>query len=79
MVMTRVFRTGGGEVAPGPYTPEAVTAAGGNTRVLSELMFSEYILPFELTSVLLLAGIVGAVAIAKRHTRKGAQDATSSR
>ncbi len=79
MVMTRVFRTGGGEMAPGPYTPEAVAAAGGNTRVLSELMFSEYILPFELTSVLLLAGIVGAVAIAKRHTRKGAQDATSSR
>lgn len=50
----------------GPYTPEAIEAAGGNTRVVSELLFSEYILPFELTSVLLLAAIVGAVAIAKR-------------
>jgi NADH-quinone oxidoreductase subunit J len=48
------------------FTPENVESAGGNTRVLSELMFSEYILPFELTSVLLLAAIVGAVAIAKR-------------
>ena len=48
------------------FTPEAVEAAGGNTRVLSELLFSEYILPFELTSVLLLAAIIGAVAIAKR-------------
>jgi NADH-quinone oxidoreductase subunit J len=48
------------------FTPAAIDAAGGNTRVLSELLFSEYILPFELTSVLLLAAIVGAVAIAKR-------------
>lgn len=48
------------------FSPERITAAGGNTRVISELMFSEYILPFELTSVLLLGAIVGAVAIAKR-------------
>jgi NADH-quinone oxidoreductase subunit J len=49
------------------FTPEKIEAAGGNTRVISELMFSSYILPFELTSVLLLGAIVGAVAIAKRH------------
>jgi NADH-quinone oxidoreductase subunit J len=48
------------------FTPANIEAAGGNTRVLSELLFSEYILPFELTSVLLLTAIVGAVAIAKR-------------
>lgn len=48
------------------FTPQAIEDAGGNTRVISELMFSGYILPFELTSVLLLAAIVGAVAIAKR-------------
>ena len=48
------------------FTPDKIEAAGGNTRVLSEMMFSEYILPFELTSVLLLGAIVGAVAIAKR-------------
>jgi NADH-quinone oxidoreductase subunit J len=48
------------------FTPENIEAAGGNTRVVSELMFSDYILPFELTSVLLLGAIVGAVAIAKR-------------
>ena len=50
----------------GPFTSEAIEASGGNTQVISELMFSEYILPFELTSVLLLAAIIGAVAIAKR-------------
>ncbi len=53
------------------FTPERIDAAGGNTQVVSELMFSEYILPFELTSVLLLAAIVGAVAIAKRKLSEG--------
>ena len=51
----------------GAFTAEKVEAAGGNTQVISELMFSEYILPFELTSVLLLTAIIGAVAIAKRR------------
>lgn len=55
----------------GLFTPERIEAAGGNTQVLSELMFSEYLLPFELTSVLLLAAIVGAVAIAKRKLTVG--------
>jgi NADH-quinone oxidoreductase subunit J len=53
-------------IVAGPHTPELIEASGGNTRVIARLMFSEYVLPFELTSVLLLAGIVGAVAIAKR-------------
>jgi NADH-quinone oxidoreductase subunit J len=62
-----VFRHSAITGALGPFTPEAIDKAGGNTRVLSELMFSEYVLPFELTSVLLLGAIVGAVAIAKRR------------
>jgi NADH-quinone oxidoreductase subunit J len=51
------------------FSPEKIQAAGGNTHVVSELMFSDYILPFELTSVLLLGAIVGAVAIAKRKQK----------
>ncbi|MEK7399270.1 MAG: NADH-quinone oxidoreductase subunit J [Candidatus Poribacteria bacterium] len=50
----------------GNFTIDRIEAAGGNTRVISEMMFSEYILPFELTSVVLLVAIVGAVAIARR-------------
>jgi NADH-quinone oxidoreductase subunit J len=55
----------------GVFTSEVVESAGGNTQVISELMFSECILPFELTSVLLLAAIIGAVAIAKRKLTSG--------
>jgi NADH-quinone oxidoreductase subunit J len=67
MMGTLFYRTASTVVARGGFSPEAIETAGGNTRVVSRLMFSEYILPFELTSVLLLAGIVGAVALAKRR------------
>jgi len=59
-------RSGAGGAPLGVFTKEAVVASGGNSKVISQLMFSKYILPFELTSILLLAAIVGAVAIAKR-------------
>ncbi len=60
-------RSGTQAPKPGLFTVQAIETAGGNSKVLSQLMFSKYILPFELTSILLLAGIVGAVAIAKRN------------
>ena len=65
------FKESHWSVVGGEFTPERIEASGGNTQVISELMFSEYILPFELTSVLLLAAIVGAVAIAKRKLAGG--------
>jgi len=38
----------------------------GETKALAEQLFTVYLLPFELTSVLLLVAIVGAVALAKK-------------
>lgn len=38
-----------------------------NTRELSLLLFRDYVLPFELTSVLILIAILGAVVLAKRE------------
>lgn len=69
-----VFKNHAPLVGPGKYSHDFVQMAGGNTQVISELMFSEYILPFELTSVLLLGGIVGAVAIAKRDIKRDAKN-----
>lgn len=64
----------------GTHTLERISDVGGNTRAISQLMFSEYILPFELTSALLLTGIVGAVAIAKRkHGPAGPQKRQGAR
>ena len=38
-------------------------------------MFSQYVLPFEATSVLILMAIVGAMLLAKRETQADAQRA----
>lgn len=57
---------GGVSPTPSQFTEEGIIAAGGNMRVISELMFSDYILPFELMGILLLLAIVGAIVLAKR-------------
>jgi len=43
------------------------TAALGNTRKISELLFSSYYIPFEVISITLIIGVVAAVVLAKRH------------
>jgi NADH:ubiquinone oxidoreductase subunit 6 (subunit J) len=39
------------------------------TAELSQVLFSQYVLPFEVVSVLLLAAVIGGVFIAKRESR----------
>jgi len=64
-----VFRTTVWGPPTGGHTQAMIERAGGNTSAISQLMFSEYILPFELTSVLLLAAIIAVVAIAMRKDK----------
>lgn len=49
------------------YTPPSLTEGFGTVEGVGKLLFSDYLLPFELTSVLIVAAIVGVVAIAKRR------------
>jgi NADH-quinone oxidoreductase subunit J len=53
------------------FTPDKIDSLGGNVQVVSTVLFSDYVLPFELTSILLLVGIVGSVALAKRKLGEG--------
>ena len=46
---------------PGKEAPAGL----GNTESIAKLLFTDYLLPFEVTSVLLLVAIVGAVVLAK--------------
>jgi len=39
----------------------------GNTEILADALFSQYLLPFELVSVLLLVAVVGSVVMAKKR------------
>ncbi|UZX28307.1 NADH-quinone oxidoreductase subunit J family protein [Riemerella anatipestifer] len=43
-----------------------ITEGVGLTKNLGRLLFNEYVLPFELASILILSGIVGAVLIGKK-------------
>ncbi len=48
-------------------TPEAPSEAFGTIQGVGEKLFTTYLLPFEVISVLLLVAILGAVILAKRR------------
>jgi len=60
-----VFLSGTLTGTQGSDTPEAI-ASVGNVQAIGKLLFTDYLLPFELAAVLLLIGIVGAVVLAKK-------------
>ncbi len=47
--------------------PARVDATFGTVKAVGNMLFTEYLLPFEATSVLLLVAIVGAVVVAKER------------
>jgi len=50
-----------------PGTLAALEQTQGLVAAIAHPLFSTYLVPFEITSLLLLAAIVGAVVLAKRH------------
>jgi NADH-quinone oxidoreductase subunit J len=64
--MAFVFFGGvGGRAAPAAILGEAF----GSPTAVGTLLFSEYLLPFEITSVLLLAAMVGAIVLTRDPLR----------
>jgi NADH-quinone oxidoreductase subunit J len=53
--------------ARGGVTPEAVAAAGGDSKVLGRALFDQMLLPFEVASVVLLVAMVGAIVLVKKE------------
>jgi len=49
-----------------PSMPGA-SAGEGNTEQIAQVLFSEYLLPFEIASILLLVAVVGSVIMAKKR------------
>ncbi len=52
----------------GPALPQTPPPPGGNTQALGELLYSRYLFPFEVTSVVLLVAMVGAIVITRGRT-----------
>jgi len=62
-----LFRGRGTFVLPPAVIPPAV-AVTGNSELVGSALYTTYLLPFEIASILLLVAIVGAVVLAKRRT-----------
>ena len=50
-----------------PADPVAATEIFGSPEMLAKSLFNDFVLPFEIASVLLLVAIIGAVVLAKRE------------
>ena len=58
MAFNKAFPSGGAVTAPEGF---------GTVEGVGNMLFTDYLLPFELTSVLIIAAIIGVVAIAKKR------------
>lgn len=56
-----------GALAAAPEQADAVLRGmGGNTETIGMTLYTDYLLPFELASILLLVAMIGAIYLAKR-------------
>jgi NADH-quinone oxidoreductase subunit J len=55
-----------GKRAMGEFSQARIQELGGNSKVLSHALFSQYYVSFEVLSIALLIAVVGAVVLAKR-------------
>jgi NADH-quinone oxidoreductase subunit J len=60
LLVAAVWSVGGGEV-------RNVAVDFGTVKAVGKVLYTEYLLPFEATSLLLLVAIVGAVVVAKER------------
>jgi len=61
------FTSSAAKLGPsGTHTPEYV-AENGAIEIIGETLFTEYVLPFEIISILLMVAVIGAVILAKRR------------
>lgn len=61
-----------GQGPTGSYTDQKIEELGGNMKAISELLFTDHLFQFELTSFLLLGAIVATIALSKRQRKGGA-------
>jgi NADH-quinone oxidoreductase subunit J len=67
-VLVEVLLLGTGQWVTGARsTTGSLTGQGANVNVIGKSLFTTYLLPFEVTSALLIVAVVAAVVLARRH------------
>ncbi|MFO7831931.1 MAG: NADH-quinone oxidoreductase subunit J [Desulfuromonadaceae bacterium] len=61
-----ILKQGSVNPTQGSVTPEMVESVG-HTEMIGTALFTDFMLPFEIASILLLVAIVGAIILAKRE------------
>ena len=62
-----LFTMGDLQLGPKGAYPIEVVEEVGSISLIGRLLFTDYILPFEIIAILLLVAVIGAVVIAKRR------------
>jgi NADH-quinone oxidoreductase subunit J len=52
--------------APGVVLEDGLRPVAGNTETIGEVLYSTYLFPFEVASLILLVAMIGAIILAKR-------------
>jgi NADH-quinone oxidoreductase subunit J len=67
-VLVEVLLLGTGQWVTGAHSATgSLTGHGANVNVIGTSLFTTYLLPFEVTSALLIVAVVAAVVLARRH------------
>jgi NADH-quinone oxidoreductase subunit J len=56
----------GRTATPKPAVPETASGGLGNTEALGDVLYSTYLFPFEVASLILLVAMIGAIILAKK-------------
>jgi len=66
-----IFR--GGTAPRGPNLTETAVEGLGNTEAIGDVLYSTYLFPFEVASLILLVAMIGAIILAKRELLEPAE------
>lgn len=50
----------------GNYSPQNIAAAGGNVQSMGRVLYTDYLYPFEIASLILLIAVIGAIVLSKQ-------------
>ncbi len=66
LLVATVFLGKGSATATGGEVTSELIQSYGHTELIGRAMFTDFLLPFEIASILLLVAIIGAVVLSKR-------------
>lgn len=53
----------------GEFSPEAIAKEGGHAAAIGKVLYTGYLFPFEIASLVLLVAIIGAIVLAKKRLK----------